>query len=110
MARQRILVLRCSRSPRRCGGDAILVQDIPGVDDNPSGALAKLVDGRRVAGETVVGAVLPVSYARGPDEALRRAALLRPKLVVGLGVATKRGKVTVEKLGRRRCDPALGGV
>lgn len=77
----------------------------PGVPDNPTAALARAIDGRRVAGETVVGIVLPVSYARGPAEVIRHAQLLGPRLVVGLGVASQRAKPCVERTGRRAANP-----
>jgi len=71
-----------------------------GVDDNPSGALARAIDGRRAAGETVVGRVLPVSFHRGPEQTLEIAHLLQPRLVLGLGVAMQRTRVQVEWVAR----------
>ncbi|MBX2802673.1 MAG: hypothetical protein KTR31_33645 [Myxococcales bacterium] len=70
------------------------------VTDNPSAALARAVDGCTVAGRSVVGRVLPVSFARGPDEAIRLAREEQAVLVVGLGVA-RRTEVCVERVGQR---------
>lgn len=76
------------------------------VSDNPSAKLAREIDGRRVAGETIVSHVLPVSFDRGPDEVLRLMRVLgEPKLVLGLGVARSRPRVNVERVGRRACVP-----
>lgn len=76
------------------------------VDDNPSAALARAVDGAVVAGVPVVGVVLPVSYRRGPSQVVALCDQLRPRLVLGLGVARQRSCVTVERFGRR----ALGST
>jgi pyroglutamyl-peptidase len=75
------------------------------VGDNPSGALARAVDGEVVAGVPIVGVVLPVSYRRGPPQVLALCARHRPRFVVGLGVARQRARVTVERLGRRALGP-----
>lgn len=81
------------------------------VIDNPSARAALEVHGRRVAGETVIGRVLPVSYARASAEVSEVVAASGPvRLVVGLGVATNRGDVEVERTGRRTCDPARPDV
>ena len=68
-----------------------------GVTDNPSARVVRLVHGRMVGGETVVGRVIPVSYARAPAETLACARTIRPRLVLGIGVATARSRVEVER-------------
>ena len=73
----------------------------PGVPENPTAALARAVDGARVGPATVIGRVLPVSYARGPDAAIAAARDERVSLVIGLGVATQRPGVCVERRGLR---------
>lgn len=70
------------------------------VADNPAARVVRALDGRRLAGETVIGRVLPVSYRRGPAETVAVARRLEPRLVLGLGVARSRGRVTVERVGR----------
>jgi len=55
---------------------------------NPSGEVARRLDGRRIAGSEVVGRVLPVAFARAPgalDAALEEAGG-RPRLVLAMGV------------------------
>lgn len=86
------------------------------VTDNPSGALARAVDGAVLPGLSpavlpgfedtvvrVVGRELPVSYARGPSEAVRLAWELGAIAVIGTGVAVSRPRVSVERFGRRLC-------
>ncbi len=73
----------------------------PGVASNPTEALARAVDGARVHGVPVVGRVLPVSFRRGPDEAIAWARAVDARLVVGLGVAVSRAEVCVERVGVR---------
>ncbi len=77
----------------------------PGVVDNPSGDVARAVDGRTVGGRPVVGLVLPVLWRRGPELAIEAANALGAELVVGLGVATTRAVLDVETLGFRGWDP-----
>lgn len=74
--------------------------------DNPSAALARAVNGRRVRGHTVIGRVLPVSYARGPAHTLELARWLKPALILGTGVAAQRSEPAVEEVGDARLDPA----
>ncbi|MCA9488789.1 MAG: hypothetical protein KC621_02680 [Myxococcales bacterium] len=69
----------------------------PGVPDNPSGRLARSVDGARIGDAIVTGIELPVHWDRGPDGALHAARELDAALVVGLGVAMGRAGVQVER-------------
>lgn len=84
------------------------------VSDNPSGRLARLVDGLSPApGVEVHGLELPVSFARAPRLTLEAISRLRPWLVIGTGVATLRSDVAVESLGRRRplsARPDVDGI
>lgn len=82
----------------------------PGVSKNPSAALARALDGARVAGETVVGEVLPVSYARGPARTCELARHRHASLVLGLGVAARRRAPKLERWARRLTDPDVPDV
>jgi pyroglutamyl-peptidase len=73
--------------------------DFPGVSDNPSARLARLVDGKTVAGIPVVGLVLPVQWEAGPELAIAHARAIDARLVLGIGVATNRAGLTVERWG-----------
>ena len=73
------------------------------VTENPSGWLAERVHGAQIAeGVEVRGLRLPVSYVRAPALTLAEVAVLRPRLVIGLGVAVGRERVCVEMVGVRR--------
>jgi pyroglutamyl-peptidase len=75
--------------------------------DNPSQALAKAVDGRRVRHHVVRGAVLPVHHA---DAAPRVAALVaeaRPDAILHLGLAGGRARVALERVAVNVMDYAL---
>lgn len=76
------------------------------VADNPTAALAASLHGRRVAGETIHGMVLPVAYDRGPMLAVAAAKRHDARLVLGFGVARGRKRVSIERLAVRACDPA----
>lgn len=84
------------------------------VDDNPSGRLARAVDGAIVDGPDgpwpVVGRVIAVSYARGIDETVALARQLGARLVLGTGVARQRVGVDVERVGRAAGDPRVEDV
>lgn len=73
----------------------------PGVDDNPTAALARAVDGATAGTARVVGRVLPASYVRAPDETVRLAREVGAALVVGTGVAVRRSVVCVERVAVR---------
>jgi pyroglutamyl-peptidase len=70
------------------GGDAF----------NPSQAVVQALDGRRVAGRTVVGGVLPCVFGRANAELRRLLRRHRPELVVCLGLAASRGEITPERV------------
>ena len=72
------------------------------VAENPAAALARSVDGLRGPGVEVVGRELPVSYARAPELTRTWAAELSADLVLGIGVASRRTRPEVERVGRRR--------
>ena len=73
----------------------------PGVERNPSERLAQSVDGAVVAGHLVVSRVLPVAYGAGPDAAIDAARQLGARVVLGLGVASGRGRASWELRGVR---------
>ncbi|PKN55567.1 MAG: hypothetical protein CVU56_20700 [Deltaproteobacteria bacterium HGW-Deltaproteobacteria-14] len=82
------------------------------VADNPSGLVAARLDGREVAGVTVRGRTLPVSYARAPAALARQLAALRPVCVVALG-AGRGDAITLEGGARNRANtphPDCDGV
>lgn len=65
---------------------------------NPSQAIVERLDGRRIAGRRIVGATLPVAFAR--TEALLRDLLERhrPDLVIALGQAGGRAELSFERV------------
>lgn len=69
----------------------------PGVSENPTESLALELDGQRIGEHEIWGVVLPVSYDRGPAQAIRLARELRADLVIGFGVAVTREQVCVER-------------
>lgn len=79
------------------------------VMDNPAARLARAVDQAIVPDQDgdieVIGRVIPVSYARGPQTTLDLARQLRVDAVLGVGVARGRLTVCVERYGRRAASP-----
>jgi pyroglutamyl-peptidase len=68
------------------------------VSRNPSELIAAELDDTQVAGEKVVGRVLPVSAARTPTAVREAIAELDPSLVVLLGVAPGRAALAAERV------------
>jgi pyroglutamyl-peptidase len=82
----------------------------PGVPENPSAALVRAVDGRRVRGVVLRGLVLPVSYARGPALALAVARTTGAAAVIGFGVSARATGLEVERRAVRAARPDLADV
>ena len=75
------------------------------VTDNPSGLVAARLDGREIAGVTVRGRTLPVSYAGAPEALAHELAQLRPICVVALG-AGQGDAIALEGGARNRANAA----
>ncbi len=75
-------------------------------DRNPSAALARRLDGERVADLEVVGDVLPVEFDRAADEMAALLAEHDPEAVVATGLAAGRAAVNVERVGVNVADCA----
>lgn len=65
---------------------------------NPSGELARRLDGARLHGRRVVGTVLPVVFGASARQLQRSLREHDPELVVSLGVAGGRRKLSVERV------------
>ena len=69
-----------------------------GASRNPSGEIARALDGTTIAGARVRGLVLPTAYDASVEAALGEVGRLHPDLVLMLGVAEGRRPVTVERV------------
>lgn len=67
-------------------------------DENPSQLVAERLDKRSMLGERVVGHVLPVDHSRVKQEIRSAISEVRPKLVLGFGLAPGRDRLTPERL------------
>ena len=65
---------------------------------NPSGEIARALDGRVIAGRRVVGAVLPCVFGASLAELRRQLRTVRPDLVIAVGQAGGRGEITLERV------------
>jgi pyroglutamyl-peptidase len=102
------------------GGAVVLVTGFEPFGEhalNPSGELAKRVDGRRVGGLAVRGAVLPVHHAEAAPAVAALLADSDPVAVLHLGLAEGRARLALERVavnvmdyrlpdnaGHRACD------
>ncbi len=84
------------------------------VVDNPAARLARALDGAFAEHPSglipIVGRVIPVTWRGCLADTLRHAEALRPRAVLGVGVAQQRLGLEVERTGRRWCNPALADV
>ena len=65
---------------------------------NPSGEIARALDGTKIAGAAISSLVLPVARDRIEGLIARALARVAPDAVVGLGLATDRALVSVEQV------------
>lgn len=83
------------------------------VRDNPAERLARAVDGEVTRGRRVVGRPMTVAYAASMAESRQLVDALAPVALIGLGVATSRRSVEVERFGWVHTDaerPDVHGV
>ena len=70
------------------GGDTI----------NPSQEIAQALDGRTIAGRTIVGATLPCVFGGSRQELVRLLRAHQPGVVICLGLAAGRAEITPERV------------
>jgi pyroglutamyl-peptidase len=75
-----------------------------GSDVNPSGEIARSLDGREVQGATVVGRVLPVRWFVAIRTAVDAARETAADAVIMLGQAGMRGAMAIERIGINVCE------
>jgi pyroglutamyl-peptidase len=73
-------------------------------ETNPSQRVAERLDGAEIAGEPVVGAVLPVEFDRAGPELTDLIDGHDPAVVLGLGLAPGRAAISVERVGINVAD------
>lgn len=74
---------------------------------NPSQEIARALDGARIAGHRIVGAVLPTEFGRALpalDVALIRH---KPQLVLALGLASGRSELAIERVALNLIDARI---
>jgi pyroglutamyl-peptidase len=74
---------------------------------NPSGEIARALDGRVLQQRRVTGAVLPCVFGAAKVELRRLVRALRPELVICLGQAGGRAQVTPERVAINIDDAAI---
>lgn len=65
---------------------------------NPSGEIARQLDGMQLGGWQVRGAVLPCVFGKSARKLERLMEETRPELVIGLGLANGRAEITPERV------------
>jgi pyroglutamyl-peptidase len=69
---------------------------------NPSGEVARRLDGARIGTATVVGRVLPVSFDRVPRLLPELIATMRPDALLGMGLANGEATIRLEQFAINR--------
>lgn len=67
-------------------------------ETNPSEEIVNSLNGRTINNYQVIGKVLPVSFSEAGDLILNYIKSYQPSIVVSLGIAAKRSKVTPERI------------
>ena len=78
-----------------------------GDDVNPSAQIAHALDGATIAGHRVIGAVLPVEFARALPALDALIDTHRPALVLALGLAAGRGMISLERVAINLIDARI---
>ncbi|MFN3708065.1 pyroglutamyl-peptidase I [Microcella sp.] len=74
---------------------------------NPSGDVARALDGDTIGDATVVGRVLPVSFAASAAQLEQLVAEHRPDLIIALGLADGREAITPERVAINYADARI---
>ena len=72
----------------------------PGVQDNPSGHIVRALTGAQIGPFTVATDILPVRFSGTRQRLAQGHKRLRPRLVVHLGVASRRRLISLERRAR----------
>jgi pyroglutamyl-peptidase len=90
------------RQPAQEGAGGVLVTGFEGYGGrgfNPTAEIAATLDGERIAGQAVAGAVLPVAYATLADALGRLLREHRPRAVICLGLWPGEAVIRLERFG-----------
>lgn len=74
---------------------------------NPSADVAHALDGETLDGATIIGRVLPVSFAASAAELERLVAEHQPDLIIALGLADGREAITPERVAINYADARI---
>lgn len=78
-----------------------------GEDDNPSLQIARALNGKRIAGHRIVGAVLPTEFARALPALYALIAKHRPAVVFAVGQAGGRAEICLERVAVNLIDARI---
>jgi pyroglutamyl-peptidase len=74
---------------------------------NPSREAVAQLHGKRMGGRRIVGACLPVSFKRGPEELRKLLRRYDPSLVLCVGLAASRSHLALERLAVNLADARI---
>lgn len=78
-----------------------------GETENPSREIARALNGKRIAGHRIVGAILPTAFAGAPPALHALLARHRPALVLAVGQAGGRGEISLERVAINLVDARI---
>lgn len=89
-------------------GKLLLTGFVPFLDFkvNPTEEIARALDGRTIGNYEVIGRVLPVEFSGTAVQALHHYKEVKPDVVIMLGLAGGRSKLTPERIAINCCDGA----
>ncbi|HUD42167.1 MAG TPA: pyroglutamyl-peptidase I [Dokdonella sp.] len=103
------MTTRRNSAPARSAPCVLLTgfEAFDGASVNPSQAIVERLDGRRIAGRRVVGATLPVAFARTEARLRDLIERHRPDLVIALGQAGGRAELSFERVAINLVDARI---
>ena len=78
----------------------LLTGFVPFLDNpiNPTEEIVKALEGQTIGGYEIVGRILPVDFAESARQCIEHVNEVKPDVVISLGLAAGRNKVTPERI------------
>jgi pyroglutamyl-peptidase len=78
-----------------------------GATSNPSREAVALLHGKQIEGRRIIGACLPVSFKRGPQELRKLLRKYDPAMVLCVGLAASRSHLSLERVAVNLADARI---
>ncbi|WP_449538026.1 pyroglutamyl-peptidase I [Ferdinandcohnia sp. Marseille-Q9671] len=78
----------------------LLTGFVPFLDNpiNPTEEIVKVLQGQTIGGYEIIGKILPVDFSESAKQCIENVDVIKPDVVISLGLAAGRSKVTPERI------------